>query len=104
VTTADKIVQNTLLTAVARVAIVAASAALVPFGGWVVAQANAINIVEGRVTVIETRMDLDQAAQRKFQDETQAALRELQASNTRILQSLATLIERTETSRRGTSE
>ena len=91
----EKIAQNSLLQAVSRVAMVLASAALPMFFGFLNSQAEAVASIDGRVTIIEPKLSLDQAAQGKFQADTEAALRELQVSNTRILQNLATLIERT---------
>lgn len=55
--------------------------------------------VGGRVSTVETRINLGQAARDAFQAETRQALKEQSATLTQILQVQATILERIEKNR-----
>ena len=66
----------------------------ISLSGSVAASADAVKAIPGiesRVSTIETRINIGQAAREQFQNKTEATLDKLQAQNSLILQQIAAL-------------
>lgn len=90
-TVSEKIVQSTLLQALARVAMAITLPVLLWGLGYIGGLSTAVTDLTTRVSLLEqskTQSD-------KFEDRTEKALKDMNSTQTEILSGLATLIERT---------
>lgn len=116
-TAAEKFATSTAVTVAARIGMFATpiliTIALFVLGNYLSAQASAMQAmveriasverasadVGGRVSTVETRINIGQAAREAFQAETRQALKEQSAVLSQILQVQATILERIEKNR-----